>query len=438
MDTLDIKRFEISEHLRLCAVQTDKFKAGTITFHIAMPVSPKNVAFASVLCGVLKRGNKKYPTVTDVYRRLDELYASSLDVRTSFNSSEISLSLSSELLDNAFAPCGTDILDGIIELISLALLCPVADGNGFAESTVAREVATLRSALLAESNNTQSYALIRVKEMLCRENPNYPTLEALLGVLDDIDARSLWAFYLELVSYSPLDVFYVGGTDAETVAKKLGTYFGSYAPTKSFSQDAKAPDAPLQMSERSEQMSVSQSKLALGFHSSVNLMSTDYHAAILFNEIFGASPISKLFVNVREKMGLCYYCGSSYNTFSGALIVSSGIEGSRRELAEREILAQLDTLKRGEISDAELAAAKKSLINVYRQIYDNPFDISNFHSSRMRLGIDESIEDCISAFDAVSLEDIVRVAKTFVHDTTFFIEGTSDGDEKCEVDEYDE
>ena len=43
----------------------------------------------------------------------------------------------------------------------------------------------------------------------------------------------------------------------------------------------------------------------------------------------------------------------------------------------------------------------------------------------MRLGIDESIEDCISAFDAVSLEDIVRVAKTFVHDTTFFIEGTA-------------
>ena len=141
---------------------------------------------------------------------------------------------------------------------------------------------------------------------------------------------------------------------------------------------------------------------------------------------------------MREKLGLCYYCGSSYNTFSGALIVSSGIEGSRRELAEREILAQLDTLKRGEISDAELAAAKKSLINVYRQIYDNPFDISNFHSSRMRLGIDESIEDCISAFDAVSLEDIVRVAKTFVHDTTFFIEGTADGDEECEVDEYDE
>ena len=437
MDTLDIKRLNVSDNLRLTSVRTDKFKAGTLTLHIQAPVSAESVAFASVLCGVLKRGNKKYPSVSSLYRRLDELYASSLDIRTSFNSNEISLSLSSELLDNSYAPCGTDILDGVIELMAQSLLCPLADGDAFPEDTVEREITTIRNALLAESNNTHSYSLIRVKEMLHRANPDYPTIEAMLGSLERVNAHSLWEFYQSLISYAPLDAFYVGSSDAETVAQKLRHYFGNFNPTKRFDVGAKLPDAPFPFEVRSEKMSVSQGKLALGFHSDVNLATGDYHAAIMFNEIFGCSPVSKLFMNVREKMGLCYYCSSSYNTFSGSLIVASGIENSKRDIATREILAQLEAIKNGKISESELTAAKKSLVNVYRQSYDNPFDISNFYSSRLRLGINESIEDCIAAFEALSLDDIVRVARTFVHDTTFFIEGTADGD-AADEEVYDE
>lgn len=431
---MKINTASVSDSIQLTSVQTDKFKAGVLTFHLFSPVNASNVAHATVLCGVLKQGNEAFPSLAGVYRRLDELYAASLDVRTSFNASELSISLSSELLDNAYAPCGTDILDGVIELCAQTLLHPITNVEAFCETTVAREIETVRSALLAEKNNTQTYAVIRAKEMLNRTAENYPTVKELTAALDTVTPQSLYAFYKNILSYSPLDVFYVGGCSSEEVTKKLLHHFEGFSPSRSFAPTLSDPSPALPFEEQTEQMSVSQSKLVLGFHSGVNIAVGGYHGALVFNEIFGSSPVSKLFMNVRERLGLCYYCSSSYNTFSGALIVSSGIDASKREEATSAILAQLDAIKCGKVSDFELEAAKRSLINAYRQCYDNPFDINNFYSSRIRLGIDESIEDCIDALSKVTLEQIVEVAASVVHDTTFFIEG--DGISAEEV--YDE
>ena len=431
---MNINKHSVSNDISLTSVRTDKFKTGVMNLQIFFPVSAQNVARATVLCGVLKRSSAKYPRISDVYRRLDYLYAASLDVRTAFNQNEISISVSSEFLNNAYAPCGTDILDGIVDMAAHTLMLPLTDGEAFIASTVAREIETVRNALLSEKNNTQIYAAIRAKELLNRSNPDYPTVEQILRAIDAIDEKNLYSFYRELISYAPLDVFYVGDSDAEAVAASIKKHFSAFNPSKSLNAALSEPDSPLPFVQMSEAMQVSQSKLVLGFHSGVNVIRGDYHAALVFNEIFGASPISKLFMNVREKMGLCYYCSSSYNTYSGALTVSSGIDGAKRETAINAILNQLDDIKKGKISDAELDSAKKSLINAYRQSYDNPFDIFNFYSSRLRLGIDESIDECIASLGGVSLDDVVKVSRSVVYDTEFFIEGIGGGGEE----EYDE
>ena len=425
----------MSDDIKLSAVRTDKFKTGVLNFQLFSPVSAKNVAFSTVLCRVLKRGSKKYPRISDIYKQLDRLYAASLDIRTAFNQNEISISVSSEFLNNVYAPCGTDILDGVIDIAAQALLFPLTDVNAFCSATVSREIGTVRSALLAEKNNTQTYSVIRAKEIMNRNLPDYPTVDQLLHALDGINENNLYDFYTELISYAPLDVFYIGESEAQTVAEKLRKYFADFSPCKRLETALSAPIAPLPFKQECETMQVSQSKLVLGFHSGVNVTEGDYHAALIFNEIFGVSPISKLFMNVREKMGLCYYCSSAYNTYSGAMIVSSGIDGANREIATEAILAQLDDIKNGRISDAEFDSAKKSLINAYRQSYDNPFDIFSFYSSRMHLGIDENIDECIDALRAVKLEDVINAARSVVHDTTFFLEGTGTGDGEEDFDE---
>lgn len=42
--------------------------------------------------------------------------------------------------------------------------------------------------------------------------------------------------------------------------------------------------------------------------------------------LYGGSVTSRLFLNVRERDHLCYYCSSSFQSFTGSMAVNSGVE----------------------------------------------------------------------------------------------------------------
>ena len=60
----------------------------------------------------------------------------------------------------------------------------------------------------------------------------------------------------------------------------------------------------------------------------------DYPALYVFNELFGGSPSSRLFLNVREKHSLCYYVSSLLDIRKGLLLVSSGVQAQNIEKAK--------------------------------------------------------------------------------------------------------
>ena len=71
-----------------------------------------------------------------------------------------------------------------------------------------------------------------------------------------------------------------------------------------------------------ESLDVTQGKLGMGFACG----SDDYAAMMVGNTLFGGSSNSKLFMNVREKLSLCYYASSLYHRQKRLITVSSGIE----------------------------------------------------------------------------------------------------------------
>ncbi len=90
---------------------------------------------------------------------------------------------------------------------------------------------------------------------------------------------------------------------------------------------------------------MTQGKLAMGYRCS----SDDYPAMVLANLIFGGTSNSKLFLNVRERLSLCYYASSSYARSKNILTVSSGVETADFERAEAEIGRQLQAVQQGRL-----------------------------------------------------------------------------------------
>ena len=95
-----------------------------------------------------------------------------------------------------------------------------------------------------------------------------------------------------------------------------------------------------------EALDVTQGKLVLGFRLGECMEDPDRAAIHVFNAVYGSGATSKLFMNVREKLSLCYYASSAVILRKGLMIVSSGISFENFEAAKAEILAQLEAVKK--------------------------------------------------------------------------------------------
>ena len=333
--------------------------------------------------------------------------------------------ISAEMLDKKYITDGTDTLSGVLEVISDLLLHPCFADDSFDQNIVVQEKNILIDDIKAKKNNTRVYSVTRCIELMRDGKLNAPTYEESLSIAQDITTEDLRAFYKTLVA-APPDVFYIGTEQPSAVENKLCTAFAEQDPKPRHKIIPIEPYGRAEYVSKKERMPVAQGKLSMGFSTGtcITKFKKDHYIALVFNELFGGSPSSKLFLNVREAMSLCYYCSSSFSIYSGTMTVSCGIKVTDLDKARTAILDQLKDMKDGSISEQEMVAAKLSVVNSYRQIYDNPFDIQAFYSGRQLLGIGETLEDCINGITAVTAEEVIAFAQRVKLDAQFFVEGT--------------
>ena len=166
-------------------------------------------------------------------------------------------------------------------------------------------------------------------------------------------------------------------------------------------------------------MDVTQGKLCMGFRTD----SGDVPAIMLMNAMFGGEVTSKLFLNVREKLSLCYYVSSSFHRRKGLITVYSGIEFENCDRAVAEISAQLEDLKNGRWEDWELQGARSSLISSLRSTEDSAGAIESFVMGQAAAGGSETIPGLLEEVRAVTPDRIREAAAAVKPDTIYFLKG---------------
>ena len=166
-------------------------------------------------------------------------------------------------------------------------------------------------------------------------------------------------------------------------------------------------------------MDVTQGKLGMGF----SCGSEDYMALLMGNTLFGGSSNSKLFLNVREKLSLCYYASSLYHRQKGIITVSSGIEFENYQRAYDEIMAQLSAVQRGELEDWELQGARSTLLNAYASMGDSQGKLENFYLGQAATGREETPEELGREVAAMTPQRIYDAMDTVRLDTVYFLKG---------------
>lgn len=421
-------RYPVGQGMTLYAWQTERFKVGMLSLSMAKQADRKRSPATSLLFSSLKRGTERYPSLGQINERLDELYASSLVTRNSRCADRQVVGLATEFLDSRYLddPQAGNILDGCVEMMSQMLLHPLTDEEGLLlPRLVESEKNNLCDAIRAQQNNPRLWAALRLNAIMCEGEPCgiplHGTVEQVMALSREElrDAHRMWLDDSEMI------FFYVGPADPQQVVALLQQHFANYQPTQ---KNTSPPTTVIRRADHvrevTEEMAVSQGKLNLGFRTGITVKDPAYYAMAVANEIYGASPVSKLFTEVRERQSLCYSIGASYDLYKGMMKVSCGIDPDARDVACEEILHQWERMKKGEITEEEIAAAKHSLDNSYRTVEDNPHAIEGFYYGRLLENVDMTIEDCRRGFAAVTREQIAEAASCVTLDTVYFLKGT--------------
>ena len=399
-----------------------RFKQGCFSFQLVRPMKAEEAALNALLPAVLLRGCVPYPDLRAITGRLDELYGASVGALVRRIGDYQTTGLHCGFMEDRFAMEGDAIFAPMLVLLRQLLTQPIMEDNGFDREFVESEKKNLIATIEAERNDKRAYAAARIMKLMCKSDSfGIPRLGEKEQVAA-ITAQSLYAHYQEILQNSAVELFYVGSWEADRVAELARDLLAGIS-RRSESLPKQTPFCPCDPSENEETMEIAQAKLCMGFVTPVTNQSPDFAAMQVLNMVFGGGMTSKLFMQVREKMSLCYSIGSGYHGSKGILTVSAGIDTEQYDKVRQEILAQLDACCRGDITEEEMVAAKEALLSSLRGVTDSPGAIENYCITSELGGLKLSISEYMTAVAAVTTQQVAAVAKTVKLHTSFFLKG---------------
>ena len=428
---MKFNRTELMPGVFLSHLRSDKFKTACMSVTLLTQLRRETAAMNAVIPFVLRRGTTRYGDMEQLSRRMDELYGAAVEPVVRRIGEIQCIGFYGSFPEPDYLPGGEALLGDTCALMAQLLLDPVTRGGLLLPQYVDSEREKLLDIIRSRMNDKRSYALSRcIEEMCCYEDFAVSRFGS-ESEAENIHYKKLTRHYRELIQTCPVEIFYCGKTDFKAVSAAMRDAF-SAMPRGEIDYDI-GTDLRMNAVEDhvrfvEEEMDVTQGKLVLGFRLGECMEEPDIPALYVFNAVYGSGATSKLFMNVREKLSLCYYASSAVYLHKGIMLVSSGIEFDKLDAARDEILAQLDSVRRGEITDDELRSAKKSVASDLRAVQDSIGELEGFYLSQALDGLDYGPAELAALAEDVTKEDVQAIAKSIECDLIYFLKGSGEED----------
>ena len=204
-----------------------------------------------------------------------------------------------------------------------------------------------------------------------------------------------------------------GKASSSQAIEKVKKYFSKIKTSKSQPKPGvferqKAPELLLHFKK------TDQTHLALGSRTFYSLFHPQRYAAEILGIILGGMMSSRLFTEVREKLGLAYYVrtNTEADTDTGYLVTLAGIDNSRVEKAISTILKEYKKISHAKVPVSELKKAKDNLKGKLSLTLETSDAKAFFYAGQELLENKIAApEDIFKKIDKVSVNDILKVAK---------------------------
>lgn len=415
--------YQLAEGVNLHVLPTKQYKTIRIFIRFTARLQQEVITKRSLLSSMLETNSLNYPDQTKLSAKLAELYGASfgLSVRKKGNLHWLNAGIS---FVNGEYVNDPNLFSQAVDFLKEVLFYPNIKNQQFDQLTFDLEKNNLRLYLESLKEDKQTFASYALQELYFENSPEQkiPSL-GVVEELDKITARSLAAYYQEMMANDQIDIFVVGDVDPDKAAEAVGQL--PFEPRETAHPELFYTQPQVNIvKERQVREPIVQAKLNLAYQTNVYYDEPERFALMVFNGLFGGFPHSKLFMNVREKESLAYYASSSVDTFRGFMSVQTGIDEKNRNQVLRLIHEQLESLRNGEIIDLELAQTKAMLRNQYLLSLDSPQ--AAIEASFLDSWLPEtklSDEEWLKRMESVTIKEIQQVAEQIELQAIFFLAG---------------
>ena len=411
---------EIKKGINLYTVRDKKFKAFRVCVLIHRPLTREEATYNTLTAAVLRMQSKNFPDAQKISEELENLYGGDIIARASKYGERQVIKIGVQTVSDE----ALDKKGNFERAVNLVYDIAFLGGNGetFSEDIVNLEKKNIQNEILSQKNDKRTYSVLRLQEEMCKNEPYGVNPMGYIEKLNEIDAQKLYAHYKKILKESRIDIIFSGNFDENAAFSAAEKFAADLSPRDAAEISEIHMDAPSSVNSVTDRMDVTQGKLCMGFRSKEKTSQENYPAVLVYNSIFGGSAVSKLFNNVREKLSLCYYVGSSIDRLKEVMIVRSGVEFENFKTAYDEIMHQQELMKKGEFSEEEIEFAKKHLVTAYESNLDSIAAMEEYYTMQLLLESDVSIEEMADKIFAVTRQEIIDAANGMKLDTVYYMD----------------
>ena len=419
---MNYQKQEIKEGINLHTIKTNKYKTNLLSVFITTPLVKENITKQALISSVLRRGSKTMPTSEEISITLEEMYGASFDCGIDKIGNNHIIKLYLETINDEFLPEKNDILQKAINTILEIAFNPLVENGTFKEEYVKTEKENLKQIIEGKKDNKAKYSLDRCIEEMYKGMPYGLYKFGNVEDLEELTAKELYNYYKEMIKQCKIDIFISGKIDEKEIIKIVTEDENiKILDSRSIVQH-KMEKLPIKQEPDivKESIDVTQGKLVLGLNIE-NANEESKYIALVYNMILGGGANSKLFQNVREKASLAYTAGSNYIRQVNNIFIRCGIEIKNFDKALDIIKKQLEDIKNGEFTDADLQNAKQTIISTIKFIPDEQDTEVTYYFGQELSNNKVSFEAYIEKVKSVTKEQIVELAKSIKIDTIYFL-----------------
>ncbi len=404
---ISVKKSNLSDGVEACFIPSDRFKTSRISVCAYLPLEAETVPAYSMLALLLASGCADYPQMRMLNSKLDTLYGASADFDCSKTGNMLQLCASIVFVDDKFLP--EAIFSDCADLLFKLIFEPAVDAGGFLESNFERDKRIQLEYIDSEINDKRTYARNRCVELMCEGDPYGLSTLGTRSAVEALTRSQVFEAWKKMLETARFRISVTANREHPEIFDSFKNRLASFSRDPAgLTENRLARHSEVIRCD--EHFPVAQGKLVMGFLTDICGSDSESYKMMVFADMFGGGPYSRLFSNVREKMSLCYYCAARAVRRKGILLVDSGVEFENMDKTYTAVLDQLKLMQQGDFDDEMLISSKLALTGSLKGVYDSQAVLDRWYADRLFDKKPLSPSEMAELINSVTREDVIEAA----------------------------